>query len=79
MNAIKTLFTNEHSFAMVILIIGATVLAAMDRMTTDQWTSFAQWIFGIYMGGHAVISVGGQLSASKTGTNPSTPTPGAGA
>ena len=73
MDAVKNLLKNEHSFAMLALIIGATVLAALDHMTTDQWTTFAQWIFGIYMGGHAVISAADSISnkTSLTMTQPS--------
>lgn len=69
MDALKNLVTNEHSFAMMLLIVGATVLAALGHMTVDQWTGFAQWIFGIYMGGHALISAADSISNKTVTTN----------
>jgi hypothetical protein len=65
MDAIKNLFSNEHGLIMLLLIIGATVLTAVGKMTVDQWTSYSQWIFGIFMGGHAVMSAADSFSNGK--------------
>jgi len=65
MDAIKNLFSNEHGLIMLLLIAGATVLAAVGKMTIDQWTNYSQWIFGIFMGGHAVMSAANSISNGK--------------
>ncbi len=66
MDAIKNLLSNEHSFVMFALIIGATVLAAVGKMPVSDWQNFATWIFGIFMGGHAVMSAAGSISSARS-------------
>lgn len=66
MDALKSIFSNEHSLFVLLLILGATVLTALGVMPIAQWTSYSQWIFGIYMGGHAAISVGGAIAGRST-------------
>lgn len=38
----------------VALLLSAIGLAFLDKMTIDQYTEFAQWILGIYVGGNVV-------------------------
>ena len=70
MDALKNLFSNEHGFVMLLLIIGATVLTAVGKMTVDQWTTYSQWIFGIFMGGHAVMSAADSISSARASAAP---------
>lgn len=58
MDALKSILSNEHSLFGLLLIVAATVLTALGIMPVAQWTSYSQWIFGIYVGGHTAISVG---------------------
>lgn len=51
MGALTNLWNSEKGILAVLLIIGATVLAALGHMTIDQWTSFVELIFGLYVGG----------------------------
>jgi type IV secretory pathway VirB2 component (pilin) len=59
----------------VLLIVAATVLAALGRMTTDQWTSFAQIIFGIFVAGKTATSVTDLMTAHKRSMPAPTPAP----
>jgi Ni,Fe-hydrogenase I cytochrome b subunit len=74
MDAFKNLFSNEHGFVMFLLIIGATVLTAVGKMTVDQWTTYSQWIFGIFMGGHAVMSAADSIGNARSNAAPPAPT-----
>lgn len=67
MNALRDLFGSERGFFALLLVVAATVLAALGKMTTDQWQSFAIWIFGIYVGGKTVT---GAVDVIKNGSAP---------
>lgn len=45
----------ERLFA-ALLIVAATVLAALGKMTVDNWQTFAQVIFATYIAGKTVTS-----------------------
>lgn len=72
MNALRDLFGSERGFFALLLVVAATLLAALGKMTTDQWQSFAIWIFGIYVGGKTVT---GAVDVIKNGGT-SAPTDG---
>jgi len=74
MDAIKNLLDNEIGIVGVGLVIAATVLTALGKMTTDQWTSYTQWAFGIYAGGTAVHG-GLKAIGGKVNDNPAHKTP----
>lgn len=54
MDALKSLLSDGKGLIGIGLIIAATVLAALGQMTIAEWTSFSQWIFGIYAGSTAL-------------------------
>jgi hypothetical protein len=54
MDALKSLLSDGKGLVGIGLIIAATVLASLGQMTTAEWTSFSQWIFGIYAGSTAL-------------------------
>lgn len=64
MNALRDLLGSERGFFALLLVIASTVLAALGKMTIDQWQSFAIWIFGIYVGGKTVT---GAVDVLKNG------------
>ena len=67
MGAITDLLGSERGLFAILLIIGATVLTAMGKMTVDSWQSFAQIIFGTYVAGKTASSVTGLLTARRAG------------
>lgn len=65
---IKDLVSSAHGILAIALIAAATTLAAIGTLSTDQWLSYTQWIFGIAAGSHAVITAADSLSSR--GSNP---------
>lgn len=76
MTAIKDLFSSERGFFALTIVIAATVLTALTRMTIDQWTTFVELIFGTYVGGKTVTSAVALLKGA-TPENPAVPAPAA--
>jgi uncharacterized membrane protein YadS len=56
MGAIKDLFASERGLFAIVLVIAATVLAALSLMTVTQWQDFSMTIFGIFVGGKTVTT-----------------------
>ena len=75
MDVIKNLLSSAHGLVAVLLIAGATVLTGLGKMTIDQWTSYSQWIFGIFVGGHAVISAADSFSGKSNAPPAAPPAP----
>lgn len=65
MGAIKDLWASERGLIAVLLIVGATVLAALKVMTVDQWLDYTRWIFITYA---AAKTVTGAFQIAKGGT-----------
>lgn len=63
--AITDLWKSERGFLAAIVIIAATVLAALAIMTVDQWTGFVQIIFGTYVFGKTATGVA-EIAKGKT-------------
>lgn len=68
MGALKNLWNSERGLVAIVLIIACTVLAMTSRITVEQWTSYTEWIFGMYA---AAKTITGTAAIIKT------PTPGA--
>lgn len=52
---IEKLLGLKGILAIAMLVIG-TGFVFMNKMTVDQWTSYCQWIFGIFAGSTAVTA-----------------------
>jgi hypothetical protein len=63
MNGIKDLFDGERGLLAFVLIVAATTLAGLDRMSIDQWQEFSTYIFGIFVGGKSLTTAAGLLAA----------------
>lgn len=51
MNAISAILSSEKGLLGVLILIAATVLAALGAMTIQQWIDMTQIIFGTYIVG----------------------------
>lgn len=73
--ALKNLLGSEKAFAGGMLIVCATVLAALGKMTVVEWADYSKWIFMTYVVGKTVQGIGekvaGSGSDSGIGTSPS--------
>jgi hypothetical protein len=72
---LKNFLGSEKGILALALIIGATVLTALGKMSLAEWQEYTIWIFGIYTGGKAVQ---GAASAIRDGLKrPALPEPAA--
>ncbi len=62
----KDLLNSEHGLFGIVIMIAATVLVALGRMTVDQWTGFAQVIFVAYGGAHVGVSIADAIASKGT-------------
>jgi hypothetical protein len=72
MNALRDLFGSERGFLALVLVIAATVLTGIGRMTVSEWQSLVVWIFGIYVSGKTVT---GAIDALALKGAPAQPAP----
>lgn len=79
MGAITDLWKSERGLIAVVLVIAATVLASLSKMTFDDWQSYTMWIFGIYAGGKTVTgAVELMKGTARVVDAPAAPTPAVG-
>jgi hypothetical protein len=73
MGAITDLWKSERGFLAVLIIIAASVLAGLGKMTIDSWQTFVTGIFVAYATGKTIT---GTVAIIKGGADPAlTPEP----
>lgn len=77
MQALKDLMGSERGLFGLVLIIAATVLTGLDRMTVTAWQDYSMWIFGIYVGGKSITSTAGLLKGGGSAAPAAPVAPGA--
>lgn len=70
MDSIKALMSSEHGLFAILLVIASAVLVGLGKMTTDQWTSFSEWVFGIFAGAHTGVALSGAIRPTGIATSP---------
>lgn len=65
MGAIKDLWNSEKGLIAILLIIGATVLTALDKLAIDGWTDYTMWIAGLYFGAKTLTSGVAMIATGK--------------
>lgn len=66
---VKNFINSEKAVALGMLVIGATVLAAIGTMTIEQWIGYTKWMATLYVGGKTAHGVAAVIASSKNGTN----------
>ncbi len=66
MGAIKDLWQSERGLVAIALIIAGTVLRVTGGITADQWLSYTQWVFGIYVAGKTITGTTAMLTSTPT-------------
>jgi hypothetical protein len=69
MGAITDLWKSERGILAVLIIVAASVLAGLDKMTVSDWQTFVTGIFITYAAGKTVT---GAVQILK-GSNPDAP------
>jgi hypothetical protein len=62
MGAIADLWKSERGIVGLALVIAATVMVALGRLSADQWVDYTKWIFVTYA---AAKTVTGAIEATK--------------
>jgi hypothetical protein len=62
---IKNFLHSEKGVLALALLIGATVLASLDKMAIADWQEYSIWIFGIYTGGKSIQGAAAKLSEGR--------------
>lgn len=70
MGAIADLLKSERGIVAIALLAAATVGLLTDRLTTDQWVTYTQWLFVTYA---ASKTVTGGLAILKGSGDPAAP------
>lgn len=70
MGAITDILKSERGIVTLGLMVAATVGLLTDRLTTDQWVTYTQWLFVTYVAGKTVT---GGLAILKGSGDPAAP------
>lgn len=54
MGALSDLWKSERGLVGFAIIAAATVLFALGRLSSEQWTSIVQWTFASYVAGKSI-------------------------
>ena len=66
MKVLKDLFSSEKGLFCLALVVAASVLAIMGKLTVDQWISYTEWIAAVYVGGKAIQGAGAAIGNGKS-------------
>ncbi len=61
---LRNFLNSEKGIIAIALLIGATVLASIGKMTIASWQDYSIWIFGIYTGGKSIQGAAAHLAGS---------------
>lgn len=64
---IKNFLNSEKGVIALVLLIGATVLAGLDKMSIAEWQNYSIWIFGIYTGGKSIQGAAAHFAGKPAG------------
>ena len=67
---ITNLLNSEKGVMGLALLVGVTVLAGLGRVTSEDWLSYTQWIFGIYVGGKSIQGAAAVFASRPAATAP---------
>lgn len=75
MGAIADIWKSERGLLAVVLIISATVLAAMGQMTEASWREFSIYVFTVYVGSKTVTGSVALIKGKGADVDPAQPAP----
>jgi hypothetical protein len=67
MDGLIGLINSKKAVAGAALVVCSTVLAAMGKLTMDQWTEYTKWIFIVYVGGETANGVAATIKGADKG------------
>lgn len=66
MDVLKNLIHSEKAVAVGLLVIAASVLAAIGKLSIQQWIEYTQWMAAVYVGGKTAQGVAAKVSEAQT-------------
>ena len=66
---VKNFVNSEKAVAVGLLVIGATVLAAIGTMTIEQWMGYTKWMATVYVGGKTAHGIAATIAGAKSGVS----------
>lgn len=75
MNVLKSFLNSEKAVASGLLVIAATVLAAVGKITVQEWMDYTEVLLGIYVGGKAIQGTAAAFAARNNPPPASPPAP----
>lgn len=66
MGALSDLWKSERGLVGLAIILATTVLFALGRISSEQWTTIIQWTFATYVAGKSVTSAIGIHAAASS-------------
>lgn len=73
MGAIKDLWQSERGLVAITLIIACTVMAALSRITIEQWIDYTKWIFITYAAAKTITGTATIIKSPSTADGPAAP------
>lgn len=77
MGAIGNLANSEKAVALGVLVLAATVLTGLGRMTIQQWMDYTQVLAIAYVAGKTVQGVSDAVATRRVRARPAPAAPGA--
>ncbi|UCC72059.1 MAG: hypothetical protein JSV86_17075 [Gemmatimonadota bacterium] len=65
LNVLKNFANSEKAVAVGALILAATVLVILDRLSIQEWMEYTQVLAGIYVGGKALQGAASSVGGGK--------------
>jgi hypothetical protein len=65
MSVLKELLSSEKAIFVGLLIVAATVLTGMGKMTIDQWIAYTEWMAVTYVAGKTIQGTAAVIKNGK--------------
>lgn len=65
MNVLQNLLNSEKAVVTGLLIIAASALAGLDKMSVAQWMDYTTLLAGFYIGGKTVQGAASAISSAR--------------
>ncbi len=65
---LRNLANSEKAVALGLLVLAASVLAALGTLSVEQWIDYTKWMAGFYVTGKTLQGAASVLGSAKTAT-----------
>ena len=65
LGVVKNFINSEKAVAVGLLVVAASVLAALGKMSIDQWIDYTKWMATVYVGGKSIQGAVAKISEAR--------------